>query len=176
VPALFGFGAGIDIPAGQKEFAIEDSLTLPVEVRAFSIAAHAHYIAKEMKATATLPTARRSRCCGFRTGTFAWQDRYTYKTPLVLPKGHAHRRAARLRQLRRESAQPADARKARAVGRAVVRRDGQRDPRGQAVRKEDEPVLQAALADRLRGAIARAQANGTLRRLLEQRGGRGGGF
>jgi len=37
-------------------------------------------------------------------------------------------------------------------------------------------VLQGAPADRLRGAIARAQANGTLRRVLEQRAGRGGGF
>src|SRR5262249_25762714 len=52
VPALFGFGAGIDIPAGKKDFAIEDSITLPVDVRAFSVAAHAHYIANEMKATA----------------------------------------------------------------------------------------------------------------------------
>src|SRR4029078_7368683 len=55
VPALFGCGAGIDIPTGEKNYTIEDSITLPVDVKAYSIAAHAHYVAKEMKATATLP-------------------------------------------------------------------------------------------------------------------------
>jgi hypothetical protein len=43
----------------------------------------------------------------------------------------------------------------------------------QCVRAEDEPVLQKIFADRVRGTIGRATANGTLRRYLEQRGGRG---
>ena len=45
----------------------------------------------------------------------------------------------------------------------------------QAVRKEDEPALQQALVARARAAIAKATANGTLRRLAEQRASRGGG-
>jgi hypothetical protein len=32
LPALFGFGAGIDIPAGTKDYTLEDSFTLPGDV------------------------------------------------------------------------------------------------------------------------------------------------
>src|SRR6478609_5938687 len=87
VPALFGFGASIDIPAGQKDFTIEDALTLPVDVRAFSVTAHAHYIAKEMKATATLPDGSTQPLLWIKDWDFNWQDRYVYKTPVLLPKG-----------------------------------------------------------------------------------------
>src|SRR5262245_13376303 len=53
LPALFAFGAGLDIPAGEKNFTIRDSVTLPAGVKAFAVSAHAHYVGKEMKATAT---------------------------------------------------------------------------------------------------------------------------
>lgn len=43
----------------------------------------------------------------------------------------------------------------------------------QCARVEDEPVLQKMFADRVRATIARATANGTLKRYLDQRGGRG---
>jgi len=176
VPALFGFGAGIDIPAGQREFAIQDSLTLPVDVRAFSIAAHAHYIAKEMKATATLPDGTTQPLLWIPDWDFAWQDRYTYKTPVLLPKGT--RIDARLVYDNSDENPHNPQTPARRVqwGEQSFDEMGSVVLAVQAVRKEDEPVLQGALADRLRGAIARAQANGTLRRVLEQRAGRGGGF
>ena len=87
VPALFGFGAGIDVAPGQKDFTIEDSFTLPIDVRAYSITAHAHYIAKEMKATATLPDGTTQPLLWIQDWDFGWQDRYTYKEPVVLPKG-----------------------------------------------------------------------------------------
>ena len=32
LPALFGVGAGIDIPPGEKRFTIQDSFTLPDDV------------------------------------------------------------------------------------------------------------------------------------------------
>ncbi len=46
----------------------------------------------------------------------------------------------------------------------------------QSVRKEDEPVLQKVLGDRVRAAINHGMENGTLKRYLEQLGGRGGGL
>ena len=55
VPPMFGFAAGIDIPAGESAFTITDSFTLPVDVEAFGARGHAHYLAREMKMTATLP-------------------------------------------------------------------------------------------------------------------------
>jgi len=174
VPALFGFGSGIDIPAGQKDFSIEDSMTLPVDVRVFSIAAHAHYIAKEMKATAALPDGGTQPLLWIPDWDFAWQDRYTYKTPVLLPKGT--RIYARLVYDNSDDNPHNPATPAKRVqwGEQSFDEMGSVILAVQTVRKEDEPVLQQALAERLRGAIARAQANGTLRRLLEQRNGRGG--
>jgi hypothetical protein len=46
LPAVCGFGAGIDIPPGEKNYTIQGSFTLPVDVRVFSAAAHAHNLAK----------------------------------------------------------------------------------------------------------------------------------
>ena len=41
LPALFGFGVGIDIPPGERQYTIRDSFTLPGDVRVFSATAHA---------------------------------------------------------------------------------------------------------------------------------------
>lgn len=174
VPALFGFGAGIDIPAGKKDFAIEDSITLPVDVRAFSVAAHAHYIAKEMKASAALPDGSTEPLLWIPDWDFAWQDRYMYKTPVLLPKGT--RIDARIVYDNSDD----NAHNPSTPARRVQWGEQSFDEMGsvilavQTLNKEDEPVLQQALAERLRGAVARARANGTLQRLMEQRAGRGG--
>jgi hypothetical protein len=175
VPALFGFGAGIDIPAGRNDFAIDDSLTLPVDVRAFSIAAHAHYIAKEMKAYATLPDGKTEPLLWIPDWDFAWQDRYTYKTPLLLPKGTRIDARIVYDNSDENPHNPTTPAKRVQWGEQSFDEMGSVILAVQAVRKEDEPALQQALAERLRGAIAREQANGTLRRLMDQRAGRGGG-
>lgn len=87
LPALFGVGAGIDIPPGETRFAIRDSFTLPGEVSVYSAIAHAHYLAKEMKATATLPDGSTRPLLWIRDWDFNWQDTYVYKKPFTLPKG-----------------------------------------------------------------------------------------
>ena len=51
----------IDIPAGQTGFVVEDSYVLPADVDATSIYPHAHYLAREMQATATLPDGTEKR-------------------------------------------------------------------------------------------------------------------
>jgi mono/diheme cytochrome c family protein len=175
LPALFGFGAGIDIPPGRDDFTVEDSFTLPVDVRAFSINAHAHYIAKEMKATATLPDGVTQPLLWIPDWDFAWQDRYTYKTPVLLPKGT--RIDARLVY------DNTDGNPHNPQSPPVRVQWGEQsfDEMGsvilavQTVRKEDEPALQAALVQRVRGAIARGRENGTLMRVMQERAGRGGG-
>src|SRR5262249_34744196 len=55
LPPLFGVFKGIDIPAGAKEYPIQDSFVLPVDVKAFGVGAHAHYLGKQMRLTARLP-------------------------------------------------------------------------------------------------------------------------
>jgi hypothetical protein len=86
-PALFGFGKGFDIPPGAKGYSIEESVVLPVEFRAYSASAHAHYLGKEMKATAVLPDGTVKPLLWIQDWDFNWQDQYTYKEPFDLPKG-----------------------------------------------------------------------------------------
>jgi len=87
LPAVFGLGAGIDIPPGEKQFTIEDSFTLPGDAKVYNALAHAHYLAKEMKAEATLPDGSTRPLLWIRDWDFNWQDGYSYKRPFILPKG-----------------------------------------------------------------------------------------
>jgi mono/diheme cytochrome c family protein len=87
IPGLFGLVAGIDIPAGEKHYEIAGTMTLPIDVRVLSVAAHAHYLGKEIRATATLPDGATQPLLWIRDWDFNWQDRYIYRTPVALPRG-----------------------------------------------------------------------------------------
>ncbi|MBY0504367.1 MAG: hypothetical protein K2X03_10675 [Bryobacteraceae bacterium] len=87
VPNSFGVFSHLDIPAGSPNFRIEDNYTLPVDVEAVSIGAHAHYLGKEMKMTATLPTGEVKTLLWIKDWNFAWQDRYFFQERVPLPKG-----------------------------------------------------------------------------------------
>ena len=87
LPVTFGLFSGLDIPAGQKEFKVTDSYVLPVDVQAVSIGAHAHYIGKTMKMTATLPDGSVKTLLDIKDWDFAWQDRYFFENIIALPKG-----------------------------------------------------------------------------------------
>ena len=87
VPPMFGYAAGIDIPAGEAHYTIKDSFVLPVDVDAYGVRGHAHYLAKEMKMTATLPDGTTRGLLWISDWDFGWQDSYYYKTPFHLPKG-----------------------------------------------------------------------------------------
>jgi|KBSSwiStaDraftv2_1062776.scaffolds.fasta_scaffold13558_3 Flp pilus assembly protein TadD len=87
-PIDFKIGSkDIDIPAGQPQYVIEDSFTLPVDADVLSVYPHAHYLAREMKAQATLPDGRVTPLIWIRNWDFNWQDDYRYVTPLHLPRG-----------------------------------------------------------------------------------------
>jgi hypothetical protein len=87
VPAVFGVGQGLDIPPGEKAYVMKDSFTLPVDVEGLQIGGHAHYLAKDLQATATLPDGSKQWLCWIKDWDFAWQDQYQYKKPMPLPKG-----------------------------------------------------------------------------------------
>lgn len=87
LPPLFGVFEGLDIPAGAKEYTIEDSFTLPVDVKAFGVGAHAHYLGKQMHLTATLPNGQTKKLLWINDWDFAWQDQYQFKEFVALPKG-----------------------------------------------------------------------------------------
>ncbi len=87
VPPMFGFAMGIDVPPGEQRYVIKDSFVLPVDVEALGARGHAHYLAKEMKLTATLPDGSTRGLLWINDWDFGWQDSYFYNTPLMLPKG-----------------------------------------------------------------------------------------
>ncbi len=87
LPVLFGAFAGIDIPAGAQRFVIKDSFTLPIDIDVIGGGAHAHYLAKNMRMTASLPDGSRQDLIRIPDWSFSWQERYYFKEPVRLPKG-----------------------------------------------------------------------------------------
>ncbi|HZI78035.1 MAG TPA: tetratricopeptide repeat protein [Vicinamibacterales bacterium] len=79
--------SAIAIPAGDSNYVVEDSYVLPVDVEALSVYPHAHYLGREMRGTATLPDGSQQELVWIRRWDFRWQDRYSYRSPLILPKG-----------------------------------------------------------------------------------------
>lgn len=77
----------IDIPPGAADHRVEDSYRLPVDAQLLAIQPHAHFRAREITATATLPDGRRQTLLHIGNWDFDWQDRYRYASPLALPAG-----------------------------------------------------------------------------------------
>jgi hypothetical protein len=87
MPPTYSLFSGLDIPAGEKDYVIRDSYTLPAAMDAVSVGAHAHYIAKQLKMTATLPNGEVKTLLSIKDWDFSWQDRYIFEQSVPLPKG-----------------------------------------------------------------------------------------
>jgi hypothetical protein len=87
LPPIFGVLEGLDIAPGDSSYSLSDSFTLPVDVRGFRVGGHAHYLAKEMKLTATLPDGASKTLLWIKDWDFAWQEQYLFKEFVDLPKG-----------------------------------------------------------------------------------------
>jgi mono/diheme cytochrome c family protein len=87
LPIDFGLFAGVRIPAGEKTYTVRDSFTLPIDVDGFGVSAHAHYLGKSMKLTATLPSGETKVLLHIPSWDFAWQDGYIFSDMVALPKG-----------------------------------------------------------------------------------------
>jgi hypothetical protein len=87
LPPHYSLFSGLDIPAGEKDFVIRDSYVVPAAVDAVSVSAHAHYIAKRIQMTATLPDGEVKTLLLIKDWDFAWQDRYFFQDLVALPAG-----------------------------------------------------------------------------------------
>ena len=76
----------IDIKPGEQ-FLIADAYQLPVDVQLLAIHPHAHYRAREIRATADLPDGTRQWLLRIDDWDFNWQDVYRLAEPVALPKG-----------------------------------------------------------------------------------------
>jgi len=86
----FGLQLGsyaIDIPAGTRDYTIEDLYELPVDVELHAIYPHAHYLGKDLRASATLPDGTEKPLIWIKDWDFNWQNAYRYRSPLRLPRG-----------------------------------------------------------------------------------------
>ncbi len=77
----------LDIPAGDKAFLIEDSLTLPVAVDVLGVYPHAHYLARQMEGWAILPNGERRWLIFIKDWDIDRQSVYRLARPLSLPEG-----------------------------------------------------------------------------------------
>jgi hypothetical protein len=87
MPPSYSLFSGLDIPPGEKDFVIHDSYVLPTAVDAVGIGAHAHYLGKQLKMTATLPGGEIKTLLFIKDWDFAWQDRYFFQKFVALPRG-----------------------------------------------------------------------------------------
>ena len=87
VPALFSLGKGLKVPAGEANYKIQESYTLPTDIKLISVGAHAHYICRAVTMTAKLPDGKKKDLLKIDDWDLDWQDRYYFKKPIVLPAG-----------------------------------------------------------------------------------------
>ena len=175
LPALFGLGAGIDIPPGEKRYTIQDSFTFPGDVRVYSAMAHAHYLAKEMKATATLPDGSTRPLIWIHDWDFNWQDAYVYKEPVTLPAGTRIDVSLHYDNSADNPRNPIDPPRRALWGEQSFDEMGTVGFSFEVLRKPDVVKFREVLAARNKAAIAAGGKNGTLGRFLarQQRQTRG---
>jgi hypothetical protein len=166
LPALFGFGAGIDIPPGAKHYTIQDSFTLPGDVRVHVAMAHAHYLARQMKATATLPDGSVRPLLWIHDWDFNWQDTYIYKTPFALPKGTRLDVTLTYDNSADNPRNPVNPPRRALFGEQSFDEMGTMGFTFEVVRPQDVPAFREALGLRNKTAIAAAGKDGTLGRFL----------
>jgi len=87
-PGMLRLGRqNIDIPAGERKYTIKDSFTLPVDVQLLALQPHAHYRARHVQGSATLPDGSIKSLIDIPDWDFRWQQVYRFVTPVKLPKG-----------------------------------------------------------------------------------------
>lgn len=79
----------IDIPPGESAHHIKASFQLPVDAQVLSVYPHAHYLARDMEATAHLADGTSLTLLSIPEWDFDWQDEYRYPgdRTVMLPAG-----------------------------------------------------------------------------------------
>jgi mono/diheme cytochrome c family protein len=168
-PGLFGLLAGIDIPPGEKNFSITGTLAMKVDMRAISVTAHAHYLGKEIKAIATFPDGTTKPLIWIKDWDFNWQDQYAFKEPVVLPKGTRIDVQITYDNSADNPRNPSNPPRRVQWGEESFDEMGNVRFQLVTVNKEDEAVLQQAMAGALKAALSSAVQSGALKKLMEAR-------
>lgn len=84
---LYLSSIAIDIPAGVRDYEIQDAYVLPVDVDVLAVLPHAHYLARQMDGYAVLPNGEYRSLLQIKDWDFNWQSDYRYQDRISLPKG-----------------------------------------------------------------------------------------
>jgi Flp pilus assembly protein TadD len=77
----------IDIPAGESNYVVTDSFTLPVDADVTGILPHAHYLGKDLQGFAVTPPGETNWLLRIREWDFNWQGDYRFQKPVFIPRG-----------------------------------------------------------------------------------------
>lgn len=77
----------LEIPAGATAHTIVDELEIPADCFVLSVSPHMHLLGREVSASVTFPDGKTQELLAIPRWDFAWQDRYSYREPLFLPRG-----------------------------------------------------------------------------------------
>jgi hypothetical protein len=77
----------IDIPPGDAQYEVTDSVLIPEDADLIGITPHAHLLCKQMKVWATLPGGKTEPLIWIKDWDFNWQGQYRYAEPVHLPRG-----------------------------------------------------------------------------------------
>jgi len=75
----------LDIPPEDANFQVTDEFTLPTDVQLLAIYPHAHYLGKDLLATATLPDGSSKTLIHIPRWDLNWQAVFYYGSPVILP-------------------------------------------------------------------------------------------
>ena len=77
----------LDMAPGDKNFLVEDSFVLPVDVEVLGIKPHVHYLGKDLQGFATLPDGSRRMLLHIPDWDFNWQQDFRFAESIHLPRG-----------------------------------------------------------------------------------------
>jgi len=77
----------LEIPANARDYTVQDSYVLPVDVQLLAVLPHAHYLCKEMWGWAISSEGTTNQLLHIPQWDFNWQGDYRYAKPVSLKKG-----------------------------------------------------------------------------------------
>ncbi len=77
----------LSIPAGERNYVRRISMDVPAAFDLINISPHMHYLAREVHVELILPSGKKRSLIKISDWDFRWQNVYTYRQPIRVPKG-----------------------------------------------------------------------------------------
>ncbi len=77
----------IDIPAGEQNYRVYETMDVPVDIQIIGVYPHAHYLGKSMELSAITGEGQKIPVLRIPQWDFNWQSDYRFKEPIGVPAG-----------------------------------------------------------------------------------------